>query len=187
MATKQAEPRIALLKVDHPLNHTRTFKEKKPQSLEEKVTYLYERSQVDDLLNAYGYVLDSCMVRHSAADEWVDLFTDDCELTYPFGTHRTKKGLAKWCLAAETRFKRMTHMSANFYIVFESDTVAYGRSTLQATCGLHETNIGEAFFEGGYYYWSFRKVNGVWKISYLYLDVVWIQGDSKGLNDGDHH
>ncbi|RMZ76602.1 hypothetical protein DV738_g4798, partial [Chaetothyriales sp. CBS 135597] len=187
MATQAVKPRIALLAVDHPLNHTRTFKEKKPQSVEDKVTYLYERRQIEDLLNSYGYVLDTCMVDHSNADAWVDLFTDDCELTYPFGTHRTKDGLSEWCLAAETRFKRMTHLSSNFYIAFESDTVAYGRSTLQATCGLHETDLGQTFHEGGYYYWTFRKVNDEWKIAYLYLDVTWTAGESLGLNDGDHH
>ncbi|RMD40575.1 hypothetical protein DV735_g4560, partial [Chaetothyriales sp. CBS 134920] len=187
MATQAVKPRTALLAVDHPLNYTRTFKEKKPESVEEKTIYLYERGQVEDVLNSYGYVLDSCMVDHANADTWVDLFTDDCELTYPFGTHRTKKGLAEWCLAAETRFKRMTHLSSNFYIVFASDTVAHGRSTLQATCGLHGTDLGQTFHEGGYYYWSFRKVNGEWKISYLYLDVTWTQGESLGLNDGDHH
>jgi SnoaL-like domain len=101
------EQRLALLAVDHPLNYTKIFTEAKPQTVEEKVGYLYERRQVEDLLNTYGYVLDTCMVRPEAADAWVDLFTDDCELTYPFGTHRTKNGLAEWCLAAETRFKRM--------------------------------------------------------------------------------
>ena len=101
------EPRPALLAVDHPMNHTQTFKEAKPKSFEEKVNYLYERRQVEDLLNTYGYILDSCMVKNEAADVWADLFTEDCELTYPFGTHKTKEGLAKWCLQAETRFKRM--------------------------------------------------------------------------------
>jgi hypothetical protein len=56
-----------------------------------------------------------------------------------------------------------------------------------ATCGLHETDLGQAFFEGGYYYWSFHKVNGEWKISYLFLDVNWTCGESLGLNDQDHH
>ena len=78
-------------------------------------------------------------------------------------------------------------MSSNFTIRFESSTVAHGRSTLMATCGTHETDLGQCFFEGGYYYWSFRKTNGVWKISYLYLDCNWTSGDSMGLNDQDHH
>ena len=106
------EPRLALLAVRHPLNHTQTFKEVKPNSVEQRITYLYERRQVEDLLNTYGYVLDTCMVKHEAAEDWVDLFTDDCQLTYPFGTHNTKKGLAEWCLQAETRFERMTVRSS---------------------------------------------------------------------------
>ena len=99
--------RLALLAIDHPLNHTQTFEEVQPKSLEEKVTYLYERRQIEDLLSTYGYNLDTCMVKHEAVDEWVDLFTDDCQLTYPFGTHNTKLKLGEWCLKAETRFQRM--------------------------------------------------------------------------------
>jgi hypothetical protein len=101
------EPRSALLAVKHPLNHTQSFSEVRPSSTEEKIQYLFERRMVEDLLNTYAYVLDTCMVKAEAADIWVDLFTEDCELTYPFGTHHTKKGLAEWCLKAETRFKRM--------------------------------------------------------------------------------
>ena len=78
-------------------------------------------------------------------------------------------------------------MSSNFTIKFESETIAYGRSTLMATCGLHDSDIGQNFFEGGYYYWSFQKENDDWKISYLYLDAAWTAGDSLGLNDEDHH
>jgi hypothetical protein len=72
-------------------------------------------------------------------------------------------------------------------IIFESDTVAHARSGLFAVCGLDPGDIGNNFAEGGYYYWSFCKEMdeaGVesWKISYLCLDVLWEQGESKGLN-----
>ena len=77
----------------------------------------------------------------------------------------------------------LQHMSSNFVIQFESNTVAHGRSTVMATCGSHATDLSEVFSEGGYYYWSFRKVGGEWKITYLYLDVNWTKGDSLGLND----
>lgn len=43
--------------------------------------------------------------------------------------------------------------------------------------------MGQIFSEGGYYYWSFRKVGDEWKITYLFLDVNWVSGDSKGLNE----
>lgn len=74
-------------------------------------------------------------------------------------------------------------MSSNFTITFESDTVAHGRTALFGICGTHPDDIGENFSEGGYYYWSFRKVRDEWKISYLFLDVNWVSGDSKGLNE----
>lgn len=82
-------------------------------------------------------------------------------------------------------------MSSNFSIVFESDTVAYGRSALLAICGLDPKDIGKNFEEGGYYYWTFRKEvspdgHSEWKIAYLNLDVTWIRGDSLGLNEPLH-
>jgi hypothetical protein len=78
-----------------------------PQTLEDRVRYLYEHQQITNVLNEYAYVLDVCMVDHVAIDKWVDLFTDDCDVTYPFGNHKGKDGLAKWAMNAETRFYRM--------------------------------------------------------------------------------
>lgn len=65
--------------------------------------------------------------------------------------------------------------------------MAHARTNLFAVCGLDSVDIGKNFAEGGYYYWSFRKEqvasgNMEWKISYLFLDVTWSQGDSLGLN-----
>ena len=104
---RDKEARKALLTVNHPLNHSQSFREAKPQSTEEKLTYIYDRAQIGDLLNTYGYNLDTVMVDSKNVRAWVDLFTEDCELTYPFGTHHGKQGLGEWCLQAETRFKRM--------------------------------------------------------------------------------
>ena len=47
------------------------------------------------------------MVDSSAAQKWVALFADDCNVTYPFGTHIRVAALADWCLNAETRLQRM--------------------------------------------------------------------------------
>lgn len=107
--------RPALLTVNHPLSYT-SFSDSKPadkssladpQTLEDRVKYLYEHQQVTNLLNEYGYTLDVCMVEHSTAQKWADLFTDDCDVTYPFGNQKGKDGLDKWALNAETRFHRM--------------------------------------------------------------------------------
>lgn len=67
--------------------------------------------------------------------------------------------------------------------MFDSETVAYGRSALFAVCGTHPEDMGQIFSEGGYYYWGFRKGLDGWKISYLFLDINWVSGDSKSLNE----
>jgi len=164
-----------------------------PHTLEEKVAFLYEHQRITDLLNEYAYTLDQVMVDQSLAEShWAKLFTEDCEVTYPFGTRHGREGLAEWCCSAELRFHRMMHLSSNFTIKFDAEDadVAYGRSSLLAVCGTDARDIAKVFQEGGYYYWSFRRVkddadsgNGVWKISQLFLDINWTVGDSLGLND----
>lgn len=115
--------RPALLPLNHPLSYSysptashvnggRDVAEtisslSSPSSLEDRVRYLYEHQQITDLLNEYAYVLDVCMVDHGAAEKWAGLFTDDCDVTYPFGNHRGKAGLATWAMNAENRFYRM--------------------------------------------------------------------------------
>lgn len=77
------------------------------KSIQDKVLYAHERQRIVDLLLAYSYTLDSTMMDKQVAEDWADLFTDDCVVVYPFGTHIGKAGLAQFALTAETRFKRM--------------------------------------------------------------------------------
>ena len=78
-----------------------------PESIEDKVLYMYERQRVVDLCNTYAYWLDSTMVNLKVAREWANLFTDDCVASYPFGVHEGKEGLAEFGMGTEARFKRM--------------------------------------------------------------------------------
>jgi hypothetical protein len=74
---------------------------------ETMVQYLYERQRIVDVLNEYTYTLDSTMNDISVAETWASLFTEDCVATYPFGTHHSREGLAKFGMETEARFKRM--------------------------------------------------------------------------------
>ncbi|KIW22752.1 uncharacterized protein PV07_11018 [Cladophialophora immunda] len=199
-------PRLALLAVQHPLcysysepiAHTNGSQNgiksgdpkplsslANPETIEDRVRYLYEHQQITNLLNEYAYVLDACMVDHAAAHKWAALFTEDCAVTYPFGSHRGRDGLAQWAMNAETRFYRMLknlpaysitqkvllsriaakhltptriqHSSSNVTISFTSENTAHARSALHAICGTDGDDIGKVFQEGGYYYWSFRR------------------------------
>lgn len=68
---------------------------------------MYERQKVIDLCSSYAYTLDSTMMNLDIAHDWANLFTEDCVVTYPFGTHIGKEGLAKFGMMAESRFTRM--------------------------------------------------------------------------------
>jgi hypothetical protein len=123
------QPRPALLPLKHPLSYSSASPSRtdnggrygdskstsslaEPQTFEDKVRYLYEHQQITNLLNEYAYILDVCMVDHAAIEKWAALFTDDCDVTYPFGNHKGKDGLARWAMNAETRFFRMLVSSA---------------------------------------------------------------------------
>lgn len=77
------------------------------KSAEDKMLYTYERQRIIDLCNAYAYTLDSTMMDLKVAEDWANLFTDDCVVKYPFGKHVGKAGLSKFGMIAESRFKRM--------------------------------------------------------------------------------
>ena len=78
-----------------------------PSTAQDKILYMYERQLILDVCNMYAYTLDSTMVDLKVAEDWANLFTEDCQATYPFGTHYGREGLAKFGMTAESRFKRM--------------------------------------------------------------------------------
>ncbi|KAI0182750.1 hypothetical protein EV127DRAFT_487811 [Xylaria flabelliformis] len=164
-----------------------------PQTVEDKISYLYEHQRVIDLLNEYCYTLDATSVDTSISEIWSSLFTEDGEATYPFGTHKGRKGLAEWGMTAETRFYRMQHLQSNFTVTFESNDVAHGRTACICTHGSDENDLSKHFMVGGYYYFTFRRVHdgpdNYWKISRLILDTNWESGASLGLfekREGNH-
>lgn len=73
-------------------------------------------------------------------------------------------------------------------MVFEfSDdySVAHARSTIFVANGLNEQTLDPSYLQGGYYYWTLRKdaQSTQWRISEMFLDIVWAEGDSRGLNE----
>lgn len=77
------------------------------KSDQDKLLYMYERQKIVDLCCSYAYTLDSTMMDLDVAHDWANLFTDDCVVIYPFGTHTGKEGLADFGMTAESRFTRM--------------------------------------------------------------------------------
>lgn len=80
------------------------------KSTEDKILFMYERSRIADLLCTYAYTLDSTMMDRKVAQDWANLFTEDCVVSYPFGTHVGRIGLPEFGMYAESRFRRM-HVS----------------------------------------------------------------------------
>ena len=108
--------RPALLPADgHPLSYTSGEEcwsapkaSLKAQAVEEKVEYLMQSQRLRDLLSQFSYSLDACLVNPATLDFYTSLFTEDCQLVFPFGTFHGKIGIPEMVLKAESRFQRMT-------------------------------------------------------------------------------
>ncbi|KAI7774456.1 hypothetical protein LA080_008322 [Diaporthe eres] len=168
-----------LAELNHPMNYTNpAFKEQRPVNAEERQAYLYDRRMMEDLISEYNYRIDASLAKTPNYGDLNKLFTDDAEVTFPRGKYQGNTGLAEWLLSPVSTFHRMSHLSSNHSIKFESSNVAHGRSTWQSSTGSHATDLDQGFLAGGYYYWSFRKVDEEWKISHLFLDMTWKSGES---------
>ncbi|KAL1879851.1 hypothetical protein Daus18300_001690 [Diaporthe australafricana] len=179
LAESQELAAKVLANLDHPMHYANTtFRELRPEHAGERQAYLYDRKVIEDLISEYNYLVDAGLTKNSNRGALDELFTADAEVVFPRGKHQGNADLGEWLLSPVSALHRMTHLSSNHSVKFESSTVAHGRSTWQSAAGFHATDISQVFFTGGYYYWSFHKVaDDQWKISFLFLDMTWKNGE----------
>jgi 3-phenylpropionate/cinnamic acid dioxygenase small subunit len=138
--------------------------------LEAQISTLVEKEAVGEALNEYARLVDA-----KRWDAWVELFTDDIVIEFPFARHEGKSGLGQWAGDALGAFEITQHMSSNFQIEIDGDR-ASARSNLWAACVHSRQKAGDHFDEGGVYLWNLEREGGSWLISSVSLDVVWTQG-----------
>lgn len=162
--------------------------EKLVVQLQRTVQVLEDREAVRALLDRYTALHDQAFTDLDARQKWEDLYAEDAEVAYAFGSYKGKKGLGEWAWGPSVSTYPQCHLqSSNFDISLgqEADT-----ATVRSNCITHwlydKDNLAQHFDAGGVYHWTMVKENGVWKIRKLNLKVVWTHGfDLAGVSRGE--
>lgn len=151
---------------------------------------LLNKQEITELRLAYAAHVD----RHDF-DSLEALFTEDavCDFGAGFGDpwvgrKQIRANYETAMAAAGTEFDSL-HVVTNPWITLESADVAHGRwylidlLTRQKPVTQMETIGGHAnpLLFLGIYEDDYRRENGVWKISYVRLHILWPQREYKGL------
>jgi len=127
-------------------------------SLADRVSRLEDRVLITELKYRYGYYLD-----RGRRDEFVDLFTDDCRLSFSregLDSFEGREQLDDFLDGVDSQRDFMAHMFHNPIIDVDGDR-AEGTWYFEAALTDHD---GTALWAQGRYDDVYRRVDGEWKI-----------------------
>ena len=145
-----------------------------PSTPQAQLTWLVCRAQLSDLLLTYARMADSKDFEGIGS-----LFTEDGEVTAPFGPAFPGREFAMRSGPFMSQFWATHHMSTNHAIEIDGDR-ATSHSYLQATHLPREGDPSVHADIGGWYDHSFVRQNGVWRIASMNLTFVWAAGETFG-------
>ncbi|KAK5061383.1 hypothetical protein LTR84_007925 [Exophiala bonariae] len=167
---------------------TSTELEKLVVHLQRTVQTLQDREAIRTLLDRYTALHDQAFTDLDARQKWEDLYAQDAEVTYAFGSYRGKKGLGEWAWGPSVSTYPQCHLqSSNFDISLDQDG---NTAAVRSNCITHwlydRDNLAQHFDAGGVYHWTMVKEDGVWKIWKLNLKVAWTHGfDLAGVSGSE--
>lgn len=144
--------------------------------LQERIKLLEDKVEITDLLNSYAKTVDMASADHVNWPMWETYFTEDCVVTFPFGTHKGRNGLSEWGKAALASFQATHHLSGNFQIELNGDK-AKATTNIIATHLFKKDVPNDHFTLAGVYEWEFLCTSKGWKIKALKLSMVWTEGN----------
>jgi uncharacterized protein (TIGR02246 family) len=145
-----------------------------PATPEAQLAWLVDRALISDLLISYARLADAADFEGIAA-----LFTEDGEVTAPFGRTYRGREFAKKAGPFMSQFWATHHMSTNHAIEIDGDR-ATSHSYLQA---VHLTREGDPSAHadiGAWYEHTFVRQDGAWRIASMDLRFVWTAGEPFG-------
>jgi len=153
--------------------------QQKVQTLESELRETKDIQAVQGLLNHYTAIHDLACFDLEKRREWENLFAEDGEATYPYGTHKGRKGMGDWAFQGVSYFEQCQLLSSNFDISFSADReTAYVRTNCIAQWILKLSDISNHFDEGGFYHWTLsRQQDNMWKIKKVHLTINWTTGE----------
>lgn len=156
--------------------------------LQQTVQTLEDREAIRSLLDRYTALHDQSFTDVVARQKWENLFAEDAEVSYAFGSYKGRKGLGEWAWGPSVSTYAQCHLqSSNFDISLGQEGTT---SVVRSNCITHwlydRGNLDQHFDAGGVYQWTMVKEDGVWKIQKLDLKVAWTHGfDLAGVSRGD--
>ncbi|MEF8900117.1 MAG: nuclear transport factor 2 family protein [Halovenus sp.] len=127
-------------------------------SLEERITTLEDRREIEELKHLYGYYIDK-----KRWDDLFALFTEDVRLEFSWegmDSYEGRDSLEEYVESIESQRDFMSHMFHNPVIDIDGDE-AQGQWYFEAVLTDHD---GNALWSQGRYDDVYRRVDGEWKI-----------------------
>jgi len=144
--------------------------------LHDQLRVLSDRAEIGQLCDRYVMHLD----RDRYDDAWLgSVFTDDAELTFPFGEFRGMGGLADFQEMSRRTFARTHHISSNYDIQLDGDH-ARVRVHLTAVHVPLRDEPARHFVIGGHYEAEAVRTLSGWRFRRLDFDLVWNAGQPPG-------
>ena len=132
--------------------------------LRQRLRRLEDREAIRDLHNQYCFIQDRGHSSHAEKDVRAFLELCDSDVIWDNSpdlsrAHRGREAVAAYLRELWARFDSCMHFVHNLSIVFESDTLARGRSSFDAAGDID----GEAFVAAGYYEDEYVRSDAGWR------------------------
>ncbi|WP_424217312.1 nuclear transport factor 2 family protein (plasmid) [Streptomyces sp. BI20] len=138
---------------------------------------LLDRAEIGGLLDRYARVFD---VRDFGAVV-PTLFTADCAVNLPPGTHEGVEGLDAFLAAVMAPFDRTQHVFTNYIVGVRGGRADY-RANARITHLMSATGsrVDEVFTVGAVITGTATRTAEGWRLSTTTLDPVWREGEGPG-------
>ena len=146
--------------------------------LQQKLQTLEDREAIRSIIDHYTALHDQAFTNLVARQKWENLFAEDAQVSYAFGSYKGKSGLGNWAWGPSVSTYPQCHLqSSNFDIAVNEDgKTAFVRSNC-ITHWLYDKDVLSQHFDaGGVYQWILVKEDQVWRIKKLDLKVAWTHG-----------
>ncbi|MFK4070909.1 nuclear transport factor 2 family protein [Streptomyces sp. NPDC029674] len=149
-------------------------------ALRDQLRLLNDRLEVVQLCDRYVMHLD----KDRSHDAWLEtVFTDDVQLSFPFGQFQGIKGLAGFQEMARTTFARTHHLCANHVVDLQGDS-ARVRAHLMAVHVRESDEPAGHFDIGGHLEAETVRTERGWRIRRFTFDLVWQSGRAPAAKAG---
>jgi len=147
--------------------------------LQSELAKVQDNQAIVALLNRYTALHDEACYDLSKRQQWENLFAVDGVAIYPYGKHEGRKGMGSWAFGGVSYFEQCQLLSSNFDVTYTSNErqEAFVRTNCIAQWMKKREVFSDHFDEGGFYHWTLKKEDGLWRIARVHLTITWTTGE----------